>query len=491
VIDYETYARIHDGRDRQGLTISQIASTLGLHRETVAKWLARSRFERSRPAPRSSVLDPFRGRITRLLDTHPYSAQQIFQRLREEGYDGGITIVRDYVRRIRPTKLPVYLKLHFVPGECAQIDWGTYGTVIVGNTRRRLSFFVIVLAYSRLMYVEFTVSQTMEHFLACHQHAFTAFGGVPAKLMVDNLKSAVLQRLAGVAPVFNQRYVDFARHYGFTITPCNVRRANEKGRVESGVGYVKKNYLRGLELTEFSAIQAAAKVWLETIANVRIHGETHRRPIDLFQEEQSKLGRLNPNPYDVARTTTARASSQFRITADTNHYSVPSAYAHRRLTVKLHPDRVAIYFDTQLIARHTRCYSRHLDIEDPEHAKPLLAQRARAREQRLMLRFLALSPDAQAYYDGLEQKRLNARHHVRRILALAEVYPPEAIARAISDGLAFGAFSAEYIANILESRARALPEPGPLQLTRGIDLLDIDIPAPDLSAYDRGDHEPE
>jgi transposase len=164
VIDYETYARIRDCRDRQGLTITQIASTLGVHRKTVAKWLARSRFERPRPPKRSSLLDPFKGRITRLLDSHPYSAQQIFQRLREEGYGGGITILRDYVRLIRPPKLPVYLKLHFAPGECAQIDWGEFGTVAVGNTRRRLSFFVIVLAYSRMMYVEFTVSQTMEHF---------------------------------------------------------------------------------------------------------------------------------------------------------------------------------------------------------------------------------------------------------------------------------------------------------------------------------------
>ena len=121
----------------------------------------------------------------------------------------------------------------------------------------------------------------------------------------------------------------------------------------------------------------------------------------------------------------------------------------------------------------------------------LIARRSRAREQRLMLRFLALSPDAQAYYDGLEQKRFNARQHVRKILALAEIYPADAIARAICDGLAFQAFSAEYIANILETRARTLPEPGPLQLTRGHDLLDIDIPPPDLNVYDGGDHDPE
>jgi len=491
VIDYETFAKIHDCYDRQGLTIVQTARALGIDPRTVAKWLARSRYERPRLIPRSSLLDPFKGRITRLLDTHPYSGQQIFQRLREAGYCGGITILRDYVRRIRPPKLPVYLKLHFAPGECAQVDWGVFGTVTIGNTRRRLSFFVIVLAYSRLMYVEFTVSQTMEHFLSCHEHAFKAFGGVPSKIMVDNLKSAVLQRLTGVAPVLNARYADFARHYGFSIAPCNVARGNEKGRVESGVGYVKKNFLRGLELTEFGAIQAAARVWLDATANVRIHGETHQRPVDLFAQERPHLQPLNENRYDVARTATARASSQFRITLDANRYSVPAAYAHRRLIVKAYPDRVCIYFDAELIARHARSYARHQDIEDQEHAKGLIARRSRAREQRLMLRFLALSPDAQAYHDGLERKRFNARHHVRKILALAEVYPADSIARAISDGLAFEAFSAEYIANILEARARLLPEPGPLQLTRGIDLLDIDIPPPDLTVYDGGSRDAE
>jgi len=341
------------------------------------------------------------------------------------------------------------------------------------------------------MFVEFTVSQTMEHFLACHEHAFRAFGGVPAKVMVDNLKSAVLQRLAGVAPVFNPRYLDFARHHGFAITPCNVARGNEKGRVESGVGYVKKNFLNGLELTEFAAIQAAVQVWLDTVANVRIHGETQQRPIDLLMQERAHLGPLNPHPYDSARTFTSVASSQFRVTLDTNHYSVPVSYAHRKLTVKAYPDRICIYFDSQLIARHKRHYDRHRDIEDPEHAKGLIAQRRRASEQRLMTRFLALSADAAAYYDGLEQRRFNARHHVRKILALAEIYSPDLVARAISDGLAFEAFSAEYITNILEARTRALPEPGPLQLTRRHDLLDIDIDPPDLNDYKVNDHDTE
>src|SRR5579883_1854903 len=282
--------------------------------------------------------------------------------------------------------------------------------------------------------------------------------------MVGNLKSAVLQRLAGAAPVFNPRYLDVAGHHGFTIAPCNVGRGNEKGRVESGVGYVKKNFLHGIELTDFSSVQAAAQVWLDTIANVRVHGETQQRPVDLFAQERQHLRPLNPNPYDAAHTATCVASSQFRI---------------------------SIYFDNQLIARHARRYGRHLDIEDADHAKALLAQRGHAREQRLMMRFLALSGDAAAYYDGLEQRRLNVRHHVRKILALAEIYPADAVARAISDGLAFQAFSAEYITNILEARARALPEPGPLQLTRRHDLLDIDIAPPDLNAYEVNDHDPE
>src|SRR5579863_9563882 len=491
VIDYDTFARIHDCRDRQGLTVAQTARALALDPRTVAAWLARPRFEPRRSRPRGSVLDPFKPRITRLLDTHPYSAVQIFQRLREEGYGGGMTLVRDYVRGVRLPQRPVYLKLHFAPGECAQIDWGTKGSVAVGNTRRRLSFFVMVLACSRQMFVEFTVSQTMEHFLGCHEHAFTAWGGVPSKVMVDNLKSAVLQRLAGAPPVFNPRYHDFARHHGFTIVPCNVGRGNEKGRVESGVGYVKKNFLHGIEPTDFSSIQAAAQLWLETIANLRIHGETLARPIDLFAQERQHLRPLNPHPYDISRTATCVASSQFRVTLDTNQYSVPASYAHRRVTVKAWPDRVCIYFDNQLIARHARRYGRHQDIEEPDHAKALIAQRSRAREQRLMMHFLALSPDATAYYVGLEQHRLNARHHVRRILALAEIYPADAVARAISDGLAFQAFSAEYITNILEARARALPEPGPLQLTRRHDLLDIDIAPPDLNAYEVKDHDPE
>jgi transposase len=228
VVDYETYCRIRDHLVRQQLTVAQTARALGLDARTVAKWADVEQFRARKATPRASKLDAFKGQIVRWLDAHPYSAQQIYQRLAEAGYAGGITIVKDYVHRIRPRQQPAFLKLDFEPGECAQLDWGEFGTVTVGNTRRRLSFFVMVLCYSRRMYLEFTVSQEMEFFLACHENAFAAFGSVPARLMVDNLKSAVLKRLVGAAPVFNPKYLDFSRHWGFEITPCNVASGWEK-----------------------------------------------------------------------------------------------------------------------------------------------------------------------------------------------------------------------------------------------------------------------
>jgi transposase len=484
MIDYEMYCKIRDHHIRQKLSISQTAQALGLHRGTVAKWCRRERYQPLPRPQRASRLDPYKTLIVRWLETHPLSAQQIFQRLREAGYDGGLSILKQYVRTVRPPKQRSFLKLTFAAGECAQVDWGMYGSIGVGSTRRNLSFFVMVLCYSRKMYVEFTVSQTMEHFLACHEHAFAQLK-VPAKIMVDNLKSAVLQRLTGAAPVFNARYLDFARHHGFEIVACNVRAGNEKGRVESGVGYVKKNLLNGLEFTDFCAVNPAAQLWLDQIANVRIHGETRQRPIDLYVTEREHLRAANVLPYDLARVLTARATSQFRIAFEANRYSVPAQYSGRLLTVKAYPERLCIYHDNQLIARHARSYDRRQDIEDPDHPKALLAQRTNAREQRLLSQFLNLSNQAQAYYEGIAARRFNARAHLRKILALAEIYGQPATARAIEDALAFNAFSSEYIAHLLEARARTKSvSVSPLSLTRRADLLDLELPEPDLSVYE-------
>jgi transposase len=389
---------------------------------TVAKWLSQERFCQRKASPRSSTLDPFKADIARMLETHPYSATQILQRIREQGFAGGYSIVKEYVIRIRPPKSPAYLTLAFAPGECAQVDWGCFGSVAVGNSYKRLSFFVKVLCYSRMLYLEFTVNQSLEHFLACHQNAFHYRGSVPQRVMVDNFKSPVLRRMLGRPPIFNPTYLDFANHCGFTISPCNVGRGNEKGRVENAVGYVKKNFLAGLQIPDFAALAPAAKNWLQTVANVRIHGETRKKPAELFEQERCCLLRLPANQFDIATVSQQRASSQFGITLDTNRYSVPAEYAGRRLTVKTYPDRLCIYCEDKLIARHIRSYDWHQDFEDPDHPKALLAQRKKARDQKIFMRFLALSPKADLYYRKLEDRRMNPQEHVRKIVALSEIY---------------------------------------------------------------------
>ena len=485
MIDYALFSKIRHLNQHDGLTAQQIARELAMDVRTVKKWLDQTRFRPRQSSPRASKLDPFKSDIVRLLQAHPYTAIQLLQRLREQGFKGGYSIVKEYVRKVRPPKTRAFLTLSFAPGECAQVDWGSFGAVNVGTTRRRLSFFVMVLCYSRMMYVEFTVSQTMEHFLGCHQNAFEFFGRVPQRIMVDNLKSAVLKRIVGTAPVFNPKYLDFANHYGFTIAACNVGKGNEKWRVENGVGYVKKNLLAGLDISDFTAIHPATRHWLDTVANVRIHGETREQPIVRFENERAYLNPLPHHRFDIATVSQVRASSQFRVALDANRYSVPAEYAGRQLTLKTYPDRICLYYDNKLIARHARSYDRHLDIEDPDHPKQLLLWRKKAREQKIVMRFLSLSPQSALYYQKLEQRRMNPFHHVQKIVALSEIYSSEAVARALEDAFTFQAFSCEYIANLLEQHTRCLPKPGALHLTRREDLLDLTVESPDLSIYQK------
>ncbi len=484
MIDYEQYCRIRQLKE-EGLDPAQISKQMDLDTRTIRKWMDRTAFQQRLPCVRPSKLDPYKEEIVRMVERYPFTAVQIYRKIREAGFDGGYTIVKEYVRKIRPGRQPAFLTLHFSPGECAQADWGSYKSIAVGNTTRRLSFFVMVLCYSRMMYVEFTVSQTMEHFLGCHQRALEFFGGVPEKVMVDNLKSAVLKRVTGQDPVFNPRYLDFANHYGFRIVPCGVRKGNEKGRVENAVGYIKKNFLAGLDPGDFKVINPAAGQWLESVANVRIHGTTKKKPMDMFPDEKKRLAPLPALAHDTATISQVRASKQFRVTLDTNRYSVPAEYAGMRLTMKAYSDRLCLYHDNKLIARHVRCYDRNQDIEDPDHPKALLARKRKARDQKMLMRFLALSPCAEQYYQGLKERRLNQLHHIRKIVGLSEIYSEEQVARALEDACEFKAFSSEYIINLLEQKSRTVKEPGALQLTRNEDMLEITIARPDLVEYDR------
>ena len=260
-------------------------------------------------------------------------------------------------------------------------------------------------------------------------------------------------------------------------------KGNEKGRVENGVGSVKKNVLAGLEMPDCSALNPVARQWLDTVANVRLHGATRETPTALWHTERPALRPLPLHPCDIATVSQVRASRQCRITLETNRYSVPAHYAGHALTLKTSPDRLCVYLGDQRIARHDRRYDRFQAVEDPDHPKPLLEQRKKARDHKVFMRFLALSPRAEAYSLKLKERHLHPHHHVRKIVALSDIYDPAAVARAMDDALVYEAFASEYIANLLEQRARCIPEASALHLTRREDLLEVSLAPPDLSIY--------
>jgi hypothetical protein len=262
-----------------------------------------------------------------------------------------------------------------------------------------------------------------------------------------------------------------------------VRAPHEKGLVERAVGYVRDSLLNGLDLGAFSPLNPIARVWLERTANVRMHGSLGKRPLDLFADEKAALMPLPANPYDPAISSPVTASCQYRVTLDTNTYSVPAEYARRRLTLRRCPDHVRLYHEGALIAEHPRSHERRRDIVQPDHERELLKRKRGAREQHALARLLRLCPAAEAFVRGLQARSLNPRNEILKVSALADLHGEAALRRAIEDAVELEAFRSEYIANLLHQRARPLPEAGPLHLTRNEDLLDLTLPPPDISIY--------
>ena len=218
---------------------------------------------------------------------------------------------------------------------------------------------------------------------------------------------------------------------------------------------------------------------------MRLHSSTGRRPIDLFEaEEKTALSALPAGPHPCTVSKTVTSSSRFRIIVDTNRYSVPAAFASQKLTLHLSAERVTLH-DPQhhLVADHPRSYGHKQSVTSPEHEAELSRRTRYARDQQQLTRFLALGSAADTYLAGLRERRPDWRSHVRRINALVEIHGRDAVARLLTDACEQQAFSSEYVLNILEARKRALPEPGALHLTRGHDLLELDLPEPDLNVY--------
>ena len=294
-MNIETWGYIRHLYFAERFSKKAIARELNLDPKTVRRALKKDNPDRKNPGPRLSKLDPFREKIDKLLSSYPrMSGVRIQEEIRKAGYPGGISILRSHLRNIRPQK-KAFLHIQTLPGEEAQVDWAYAGRI--GD--RPFYCFLMVLSFSKMLYIEFFPSQILENFLAGHLHAFHYFQGVAKKIRYDNLKSVVLTRL-GPSIQFNRRFLDFAAHHLFDPSVCNVRSPHEKGRVENAVKYVKNNFLAGRTFPSFTDCNQQATLWIDHAANGRIHGTTKTRPIDLFREkEQSLLIPLPKIDYDT------------------------------------------------------------------------------------------------------------------------------------------------------------------------------------------------
>ncbi len=486
MITSEIFWDIHRLAQVDRLSPAQIAAKLSLSEATVRHWLAQKTFTGRKPRESSSTLDPYKPHVDKALRKHDYSAMQLLQQINELGYSGSYSTLQRYVNDVRPPRQTPYMELSFEPGEAAQVDFGSCGHIPFGQHNRRLSVFVMVLCHSRMLYAEFILFERLEHFLTCHGNAFETFGGVPGRVIVDNCKCAVRHHSRHGEVKFNPRYADFACHCGFQPVACNPHSPHEKGRVENAVGYIKKNFMSGRSFTSLEAANSALRLWLDNVANVRIHGTTKKQPSELFKAvERPVLKPLPALPFDCAAVQMRRADVRCRFSFDGNSYSVPDSCAGKRLTVKALPDRVLVYDKDCLVAKHVRSYDRNRTIVHPDHADGIRNKRRQDREQNLLRDFLALGSAASAFLQGLEHRQISPRTHLRRIMALTEIYGQDAVADALADALEFCAFRSEYVEHLVTLRARPEnPVGGALHVPRAGDMLDLRIDEPDMGQYD-------
>src|SRR5437879_5368467 len=280
--------------------VGTIATTLGVHHDTVRHAIEADRFIRPGAQIRPSALDPYKPFVLATLEQYPrLRATRLYEMLGARGYAGSVVQVRRWVRTVRPAaRAEAYLRLETLPGEQGQVDWGNFGALPIGRARRVLSCFVLVLSWSRAVYARFALDQTLESFLRGHVEAFSALGGVARTLLYDNLKSVVLERV-GDHIRFRPRLLDLAGHYHFAPQPCAVARGNEKGRVERMIGFLRGSFFAARAFTSLEDLNAQLARWIEEVA--------HARPVpddpfgqlvrDAWAEERAHLLPLPEHPF--------------------------------------------------------------------------------------------------------------------------------------------------------------------------------------------------
>jgi transposase len=468
-----------------------ISRRLHCSRHTVAAALGLDQPLTPKISRRASLLDPHRAKIDALLAKYPeLSATRVHEEIGRgpDGYTGSACTVRRYVRTVRSPRGRVYQEVHYEPAQAMQVDWGECGRVQIGGTTRKISVFVAVLCYSRLMFIEFTLSQRKAEFYRGVVNALNFFGGSPRAIIFDNLKSAVLNG-SGRAACFHPEFLALCGYYYLQPIACERRDPESKGIVEKGVRYVKQSALAGRteELTRFEDYLALAPLWRDQVANVRMHDVTRERPLDRFQRERSLLRALPAIPFDTDEVVPAVVNPHARIEFDGNRYSAPPQFVRRPVTIRASRDDIRVLHDGLVVAQHVRCYQHGQLIVLPDHRLAALALRQRSRGSSLEQEFDALGPEARLFHLHLRSQPVKTGVHLRRLLSLAKLYGRAELLGAVSQALDLATYDAAYVENLLlaERRRRQLPTPT-LPTPKRRELIDeIQLDPADPALYDR------
>ena len=468
--------------------VGTIAAALGVHHDTVRAAIVNDMQGVRRGTCRATQLDSYLPFVRDTLAQYPrLRATRLYEMVKGRGYAGSVVQLRRAVRLIRPVATAsVYRRLTTLAAEEAQVDWGAFGSIRIGRGVRPLSGFVMVLSYSRAVFALFTVDQTLESFLRGHVEAFHAWPGVARTLVYDNLRSAVLER-AGTAIRFHPRLLELAGHYHFAPRPCTPGRANEKGKVERQIQYLRHAFFAARTFVDVDDLNAQFRRWRNEVAHQRPHPEQRDRTVaDVLVEEQPRLLPLPAHPFetDVMRTVISGKTPYVRF--DRNSYSIPHTQVRRPVTLLAGPTTVRVIAGTEELARHARSYDTGQVIEQEAHVAGLIAATRHANPSTARDRLRLAVPAVVPLLERLAARGESLRAHTARLVGLLDDYGPQELAAAIVRALERDALGAGAIAHLLETRRRqrGLKPPIPIMLPDHRGVRDLDVPPHRLETYD-------
>jgi len=482
MIEQQTIFEIHRMKGL-GLSLRAIARNLRIGRKTVVKYL-----ENPNPGKptikRPSMLDPFKEEIAKMLDMDAtVSGQVIRQRLIPLGFDGGKSILNQYLQTIRKQhhNRRAFIRFESRPGEQFQIDWGHFGALEYGKTKRKLYCMAVIECYSRLLYLDFTHSQRQETLHRCLLNAFHFFGGTARELVHDNMLTAVIER-DGPLIRYNEAFLNFLRPFQLTPFACNPGQPHEKGKIEKGaIHYIRNSFWPLRSFPDLIDVQNQAIHWRDTVANVRVHRTTGERPVDRFRPESMRpLPELLPDCRDAAEV---RVYSDFCIHFDGNTYTVPPWLIGKHVTAKGDSRTVCFYFKGKQVASHKRSWERGERVELPEHRE---AARKNVHKHWLsneVAILFSLGEEAKTYVERLTTSPHPLKKTVKRLLYLMDEYGAPALIEAMKKALAHHAYGADYIENILYQEMTPQRRHPPLRLNQE-SLNHIRLQEPSLADYD-------